>query len=150
MRYKETGITNWQEISAKYQVGSLVAKVASSFAYSQEDLDSFFHGQNYQKIVVDDSLEQVKQVLLEAKEQGQKVWVYGDYDCDGLSATTIMIKCLRKLDIECGYYIPDRLKEGYGLNIDRIRQASQKGYQVLLTVDTGVSCQEELLEAKKF
>ena len=61
-------------------------------------------------------IEKFKTRILNAVSNSEKVIVAGDYDCDGISATTIMFSGLRKLGLECGFYIPDRIKEGYGLS----------------------------------
>lgn len=94
-------------------------------------------------------LDDVVNALLEAKEKNQKVFICGDYDCDGVCATTIMARCLQKSDIEYGYYIPNRISEGYGVNLDRVKQAREKGYDLLLTVDNGVKSKKELSLAKQ-
>lgn len=67
-----------------------------------------------------------REVIEQAKEEGQKIFVAGDYDCDGIMATTIMVDGLRKFGCTVGFYIPDRIKEGYGLNTATIEQAYQK------------------------
>ncbi|MEY8543476.1 single-stranded-DNA-specific exonuclease RecJ [Dubosiella newyorkensis] len=85
-----------------------------------------------------------REVIEQAKEEGQKIFVAGDYDCDGIMATTIMVDGLRKFGCTVGFYIPDRIKEGYGLNTATIEQAYQKGYTILVTVDNGVKAQDAL------
>lgn len=79
-----------------------------------------------------------------AKENKEKIFVAGDYDCDGILATTIMVSGLREYGIECGFYIPDRIKEGYGLNEDMVLAAHKKGYSILITVDNGVKALDAL------
>ena len=60
----------------------------------------------------------------------------------------MMVKLLKELGIEVGFYIPNRLEEGYGLNVERTKQAIEKGYQLIITVDNGVKAYDALLEAK--
>ena len=84
------------------------------------------------------------EVLKQAKSENKKIFVAGDYDCDGIMATTIMVDGLRKYGIECGFYIPDRIREGYGLNERTVSLAHQKGYSILITVDNGVKAQPAL------
>ena len=72
------------------------------------------------------------------KTENKKVMVAGDYDTDGILATTIMVKGLRKYGLECGFYIPDRIREGYGLHEQTVKLVSQKGYHSIITVDNGV------------
>lgn len=90
----------------------------------------------------------VKRLLL-ARQNGEKVFVGGDYDADGVCATAIMKRLLDRLGIENGYYIPNRMKEGYGLSVPTVEAAAQKSYAVLMTVDNGVKAQAALLRAKE-
>lgn len=83
-------------------------------------------------------MESFKERILKAVSNREKVIVAGDYDCDGISATTIMASGLRKLGLECGFYIPDRIKEGYGLSEATVMLAHKKGYSLILTVDNGI------------
>lgn len=82
-----------------------------------------------------------------AKENHLKVMVAGDYDCDGIMATTIMVDGLRKFGLECGFYIPNRMKEGYGLHPHIVNLAYKKGYQIIITVDNGIKAIEALERA---
>lgn len=79
-----------------------------------------------------------KERIQKAIENKEKVMVAGDYDCDGISATTIMVSGLRSLGLDCGFYIPDRILEGYGLNENTVNLAYKKGYSLIVTVDNGV------------
>ena len=91
-----------------------------------------------------DCINQFVECMLEIKEKNEKVLIAGDYDCDGIMATTIMMDGLTRFGIECGFYIPDRLKEGYGLHESTVQMANQKGYTVILTVDNGVKASNAL------
>lgn len=82
--------------------------------------------------------------LKQAQENHDKVIIFGDYDCDGVCATTIMDILLDYLHIDHGFYIPNRFSEGYGLNNQRIKQAYDKGYNLLITVDNGIVAYPQL------
>lgn len=82
-----------------------------------------------------------------AIESKEKVLIAGDYDCDGIMATTIMVSGLRSLGLECGFYIPDRIKEGYGLSERTVDLAYRKGYSLIITVDNGVKADVALKRA---
>ena len=88
--------------------------------------------------------------MQDAKNQHKKILVAGDYDCDGILATTIMVDGLTKMGIETGFYIPDRIKEGYGLHEETVTLAHQKGYQIIITVDNGVKAQTALKLARSY
>ena len=68
----------------------------------------------------------------------EKICIYGDYDCDGILATTILVQAFLELGVEVGYHIPNRFDDGYGLNVKRVEQMAQKGYSLIITVDNGV------------
>ena len=68
-----------------------------------------------------------------AIENKEKIAVYGDYDVDGVTATCIMIQYLKKMGADCTYYIPDRLEEGYGLNVAAIQSLYDDGCRLLIT-----------------
>ncbi|MCF0107322.1 MAG: DHH family phosphoesterase [Holdemanella sp.] len=78
------------------------------------------------------------------KSNHEKILIAGDYDCDGIMATTIMMNGLKRYGIDCGFYIPNRLKEGYGLHESTIQMASSKGYTAIITVDNGVKANNAL------
>ncbi|MBR2700633.1 MAG: DHH family phosphoesterase [Erysipelotrichaceae bacterium] len=147
MEYKVINTDGYRQIMSEYHVGSLTAKAVSAMNYTTQEMASFFHEKEY-PVYRHESLEKIRQILDEALHNNRKVFIYGDYDCDGICATTIMVKVLNKLGIENGYYIPNRAAENYGLNCERVRQASERGYQIVLTVDNGVSAHEALRLAK--
>lgn len=78
-----------------------------------------------------------------AIENHEKILVYGDYDADGVSATAVLLKTLQELGANCDYYIPNRFTEGYGPNEEAFRTAFEKGYRVIITVDTGIAAHHE-------
>ena len=84
-----------------------------------------------------------------AKELKDKVLIFGDYDVDGVSATAIMLKALKKIGIEADYYLPNRYIDGYGLTnevIDKIANLFEPN--LIITVDCGISCYQEVEYAK--
>ncbi|MGB9886856.1 MAG: single-stranded-DNA-specific exonuclease RecJ [Moorellales bacterium] len=83
-------------------------------------------------------------VLTEAVSVGRRVLVYGDYDVDGVTATAVVLSFLRDLGVEAGYYLPDRLSEGYGLHREALGRARSLGYDLVVTVDCGLAAEEEV------
>lgn len=78
-----------------------------------------------------------------ALEMDEKIWIYGDYDADGVSGTSAMIETFRLLGKEVSYYIPNRFTEGYGLNKAALEAAAAQGISLVITVDTGITAVEE-------
>ena len=72
----------------------------------------------------------------------------GDYDADGITATTILKSFLEEQDIEVSYYIPNRIKEGYGVKKNILEEFKNIGYSLVITVDTGITTVEEAKFAK--
>ncbi|MBR1592938.1 MAG: single-stranded-DNA-specific exonuclease RecJ [Ruminococcus sp.] len=81
-------------------------------------------------------------VLNRAVENGEKICVYGDYDCDGITATAILYTYLSEIGADVIYYIPER-SEGYGLNNNAIDSINEKGVKLIVTVDNGISAINE-------
>ena len=67
------------------------------------------------------------EILHDAIRAGKRIVVYGDYDADGMTATAILLLCLRLLGADAGYYVPNRIDEGYGLNHEAIRSLALEG-----------------------
>ena len=90
----------------------------------------------------------VERILL-AIEKNEKIVIYGDYDADGITSTTILKRYFRDRNIEVGAYIPNRLDEGYGLNEEAIKEIAKEGYNLIITVDCGITGIKEVELAKK-
>ncbi|WP_051585979.1 single-stranded-DNA-specific exonuclease RecJ [Caldanaerobius polysaccharolyticus] len=82
--------------------------------------------------------------IKESVRRREKIAVYGDYDVDGITATAIVYKALRALNADVMYYIPDRLDEGYGLNVEAVKYLINCGVKLIITVDCGVTALEEV------
>jgi len=82
--------------------------------------------------------------LRHACRKGERIAVYGDYDVDGVTATALLVPLLRALGCESVPYIPNRLEEGYGLNMDAVSQLAEEGVDLLVTVDCGVRSVQEV------
>ncbi len=84
-----------------------------------------------------------------ARENQEKILVAGDYDCDGIMSSTIFVEGLKAYGLTVGYYIPDRIKEGYGLKPKTVEMAAEKGYNLIVTCDNGVKADPALERAKE-
>jgi single-stranded-DNA-specific exonuclease len=87
--------------------------------------------------------------ILKAMKYKERVFIYGDYDVDGITATSLLYLFLKHLGIEPFYYIPDRLKEGYGLSVSGIQKAASIGATLVISVDCGITGVEEIAKAKE-
>jgi single-stranded-DNA-specific exonuclease len=75
---------------------------------------------------------------------GERVTIYGDYDVDGATSAALLVELLRQLGLEAGYYIPDRLLEGYGPSGEALVRLAESGSQLIVTVDCGAMAHEAL------
>lgn len=87
-------------------------------------------------------MESAVDAIRQALDEGKKITVYGDYDCDGVTSTAMMCGYLDAMGAEVEYYIPDR-SEGYGMNIPALEKILDQGTELIITVDNGVSAVEE-------
>lgn len=91
-------------------------------------------------------MEKATERIVEAIEENQKILIYGDFDADGITSTSVLIKTLKHLNANVDYYIPDRENEGHGMNTKTLVKimASKKKPKLLITVDCGISNTEEV------
>ncbi len=82
-------------------------------------------------------------------EAGQRITVHGDFDVDGVCATTVMVSTLRELGADCDWLIPDRIGDGYGLSAGNIEKLAARGTKLLLTVDCGITAVAEVRQARE-
>src|SRR5690554_1287243 len=87
--------------------------------------------------------------LASAIKNNEKVLVYGDYDVDGTTATSCVFTFLKRFGLEVDYYIPHRFKEGYGINPDGIKYATDIDATLIISVDCGITAVEEAKIAKE-
>ena len=87
-------------------------------------------------------MEKAVEIINEAVESCQKICIYGDYDCDGITSTVMLYSYLECLGADVFYYIPER-SEGYGLNSEAVNKISESGTELIITVDNGISAFEE-------
>ena len=87
-------------------------------------------------------MQEAADALLSAVDEGKRICIYGDYDCDGITATAVLYSYLECMDGNVEYYINQR-SEGYGLCKDAVRRLAESGVELIVTVDNGISAIEE-------
>jgi len=96
-----------------------------------------------------EGMNRVKERIFKAIAEHEKIIIYGDYDCDGISATSIMVQTFQILHYPVSYYIPSRYIDGYGLNVINVRKMKEAGYSLIICVDNGISQFDAIHEAKE-
>lgn len=89
------------------------------------------------------AVERIRQAL----QDGERICVYGDYDCDGVTATALLVSYLQTVGSDVIYYVPSREREGYGLNTAAIDMLLGQKVELIVTVDNGISAHEEIAHA---
>lgn len=140
------------DLCRRHKLSPVVAQIlASRDVTSAAQLDSFFDTRMSNLRLPEElpGVTEAVSVLLKAVQQEKRIVVYGDYDCDGMTATAILCQCLRQIGGNVGYFVPSRLEDGYGLNCDQIRKLKEAGTDLVVTVDCGVASFEEVELARQ-
>lgn len=95
------------------------------------------------------AIERAKRRVEQAIQTAEKILVYGDYDADGVTATTVLVEGLRRLGAQCEFFVPNRFREGYGLNEAIIEEFAAEGFTLIITVDTGIANTKEVEKANE-
>lgn len=120
-----------------------IETIEKAEAFLNIDTDQF-----HDPFLMDGMTESVERIH-RAVESNEKILIFGDYDADGVSSTTVMYYALKELGAQFDYYIPNRFTEGYGPNEPALRKAKEDGYSLVVTVDTGISAVHEANIAKE-
>ena len=84
-----------------------------------------------------------------ALEENEKILVFGDYDCDGVTATALMTTYLKKKEADVSFFVPDRENDGYGISITAVEKAADDGVGLIITVDNGINAVNEIERANE-
>ena len=95
-----------------------------------------------------EKMQKVVDKILEKKEKKEKIFIYGDYDVDGITAAVFLVKAFKLIGIDVDYYIPNRMDEGYGLDKKTVDFINKENGKLVITVDTGVNSIEDVKYAK--
>ena len=136
-----------QKIAKEHNISELLAVILVNRGITQKkDIDIFLNPtrKDFHNPYSMPDMEKAVNRILKAIDEKEKVIIYGDYDVDGITSITVLKKFLKERGLDVGYYIPNRLDEGYGLNKDAIEKIAEEGYKLIITVDCGISGIEEI------
>ncbi|MBK5253708.1 MAG: single-stranded-DNA-specific exonuclease RecJ [Peptostreptococcaceae bacterium] len=117
----------------------------------EENLNEYFSNKpkaTYNPFLLN-NMEAGVDLILASIEKNKKIVIFGDYDTDGITSTAVLLKVLGGLTDNLDYYIPSRIKEGYGLNKEAVSKIKKEGGDLLITVDCGSVSKEEVKYAKE-
>ncbi len=149
---REFDKTRVVEMSKKFQISPLTAIILYNRGIYEDDAISRFLsrdlGSTHDPYLLKD-MEKAAERIRRARDNQEKVTIYGDYDADGITSIAILYKHLTEMGIDVSYYVPDRIQEGYGVNRDALDKIRESGSSLIITVDTGITAVEESEYAKE-
>ena len=139
-------------IASRYNLSFAVAQVLYARGFTDESAIEAFLFSSFEDNVADprllkDAEKAVDRILL-AMEKQEQILVFGDYDVDGITSSSLMMICLLPLGAKINYFLPNRVKDGYGLSTKIVERAAQNNYAVIVTVDNGITAIEQAKRAK--
>ena len=140
-----------EKIEKQFNVGKLVARaLATKNLKSDEEIEVFLsprRGDFHDPFLMPDMEKAVDRVV-KAIQNKEKVTIFGDYDVDGITSSSILHRFLKECGLETKIYIPNRISEGYGLNEEAIRKIANEKTTLIITVDCGITGNKEVELAK--
>ena len=140
-----------KEIIGAANGDEIVAKILYGRGYDSAEKISAFFLKDYIPLKTKDikEINKAVQKIIQTIESNIKICIYGDYDVDGVTSTAILVECLRGLNADCIYHVPDRFTEGYGMNKEVIKSLADKDVKLIITCDCGISNREEVALANQ-
>lgn len=139
-------------LNASFQPDDLVTGLLLSRGCAREEMD-IYRTPTIRAFMPDPSIfrdmDRAAERIVQAIEAQEKVTIFGDYDVDGATSAALLIRLLRDLGLDAGYYIPDRLMEGYGPSGEALVRLSEQGSSLIVTVDCGAQAFEALQQARE-
>ena len=153
---KEINNEKVELLKEKFNLSNLVAKILSNRnilgrEMQEDDIKKFLNPTRddfYDPFLLPD-MEQAVERIEQAINNKEKILIYGDYDADGITSTTILIKFFKELGVEVDKYIPNRLEEGYGINNKALEEIKNRGIDLIITVDTGITANDQVKYANE-
>lgn len=140
------------ELAGRLKIAPIVARILAARGLADPDSAQHFLNPSlaqihnpYELLGMEKAVERIGRAV----RCGEKVWIWGDYDVDGITATAILMLTIGELGCPVDYYIPHRVSEGYGLNGQAMEQLAAEGASLIVTVDCGVSAMAEARLAKR-
>ena len=153
---KEINNEKVELLKEKFNLSNLVAKILSNRnilgrEMQEDDIKKFLNPTRddfYDPFLLPD-MEKAVERIEQAINNNEKILIYGDYDADGITSTTILIKFFKEIGVEVDKYIPNRLKEGYGINNKALEEIKNRGIDLIITVDTGITANDQVKYANE-
>ncbi len=145
--YRNQDKTKIKELAMKYDLMPHTVRILLNRGMdTQEKIEEFLNPSidKMRNPYFFEDMDKAVEKILEKADKNEKIFVYGDYDVDGITSAAFLTIALRNIDVDIEYYIPNRMEEGYGLNKKAIESIKQKGGKLIITVDVGINSIDEL------
>lgn len=135
------------ELEKRVGLHPLVCQILSNRGFkSAEEVEKFLNpslADLHDPFMMKD-MEKAVDRLIQALREREKIVIYGDYDVDGITSISLLVRYLSQLGANVGYYIPHRMVEGYGLSEAGLDSVAEMGARLIITVDCGISANEAI------
>ncbi|EKD48614.1 MAG: hypothetical protein ACD_64C00224G0002 [uncultured bacterium] len=149
----ETDAQHIAHIAATYNISFPIAHTLLSRGYTEHNAIRSFLFSSLEKDVAHPSLlkdaQKAVDRIMYAIANKEPILIFGDYDVDGITSSALMMISLLPLGANVNFYLPHRVKDGYGLSTKIVERAARNGYKVIVTVDNGITAFEPALKAKE-
>ena len=143
---------DFEKIGKKYQISPrLACLIRNRNVIGDEEINRYLNGtinDLYDGMLMKD-MDKTVDILKEKIEENKKIRIIGDYDIDGVNATYILLEGLERLGADVDSDIPDRMRDGYGLNQDLVERAYEAGVDTIVTCDNGIAASSEITYGKE-
>lgn len=143
---------DFQGIAEKFGITPFTARlIRNKDIVGEEEIQTYLYGSLKELYPASrmKGMDRTVEILAEKIQEGKSVRIIGDYDIDGVCSTYILLRGLRKAGAKVDTDIPDRKKDGYGLNRELVRRAFEAGTDTIVTCDNGIAAVQEIAYAKK-
>ncbi|WP_300330370.1 single-stranded-DNA-specific exonuclease RecJ [Fusobacterium sp.] len=140
-----------EEKSKEWKTSKILTRLLlNKNIFRKEDVEKFINsGMALLKDPFDfEKMEEAVDKIIDKRRNNQKVYIYGDYDVDGISAASFLVKVFREIGIDTGYYIPSRMEETYGFDKKAADYIKRRNGRLVITVDTGANSIEDIRYAR--
>lgn len=141
------------DIALTYNLAVPIAQVLVGRGYATtEQIDEYLFSSFERDVAhpaqLKDAERSVERILAAIKNK-EKILIFGDYDVDGITSSSLMLLCLMPLGAQINFFLPHRVRDGYGLSTKVVKRAAQNGYKLIITVDNGITAFKAAQKAKE-
>ncbi len=137
---------DFQHITEKFKVSEIIARVMVNRGVKEDnDIEEYLNGtinDMHDPLLMKD-MDKARDIIIEKANEKKRIRIVGDYDVDGIVSTFVLYDALKNIGACVDYCVPDRIKDGYGINKDIIKRAYDDGIDTILTCDNGIAALEQ-------